>query len=237
MPISDMSLMLHLDEGQGWGSTPGTELEDSSHQGNKVEIAGTDSLTWAVLDEKHPWADDVMFGDSALIFNSGKKAYVKVDDKDVLNPTSITMEVWIKLKGNPDCDGNNNWRYIITKGWNQYHLILEENRQISASFYVNGVLRRLRSTTQIPLNEYTFIAATYDNETGVGRLIINERVEKEEHWPPGNIASTSNELRIGNDVSGCPNGGGIPDAAIDEVRIYNRALSSKEIIMHYQGLY
>jgi hypothetical protein len=77
-------------------------------------------------------------------------------------------------------------------------------------------------TAQLPLNVWTHLAATYDGTTL--RLYVNA-IQVGSRALPGSMAVSSGVLRIGgNSVWGEYFSG-----LIDEVRIYNRALTPAQI--------
>jgi hypothetical protein len=78
------------------------------------------------------------------------------------------------------------------------------------------------------LNDWTFVAGTYDGETTV--LYLNVNVVATKHFP-GTLATSTRSIAIGGET-GEHEGSGNPswfNGAIDEVRIYDRALTASEV--------
>jgi hypothetical protein len=91
---------------------------------------------------------------------------------------------------------------------------------------VNKVEYTVTSTVSIPLNEWTHVAATYDGSTAI--LYINGQINWIETGIPGTIRHNDKPVYIGaSQFSQAPFNG-----IIDEVLIYNEALSQAEV----QGL-
>ena len=131
----------------------------------------------------------------------------------------MTLEAWVyptTLSG---------WRTVILKeisGRLSYGLYAYDNAPRPAA-YINtgGSDLSALGTASIPLNTWTHLAATYDGATL--RLFVNGS-QVGSRAISGAIRASTNPLRIGgNDWEEYFSG------RIDEVRIYNRALSQAEI--------
>jgi hypothetical protein len=86
-----------------------------------------------------------------------------------------------------------------------------------------GALRAVTGTAVLPTNAWTHIAVTYD---GANMRFYVNGVQVRAVLRSGAIAATGGALHIGgNDVWG----GEFFKGLIDEVRVYNRALSAAEI--------
>lgn len=88
----------------------------------------------------------------------------------------------------------------------------------------------------ISTNRWTFVAVTYDQPSGLARLIVDDQVVKEENIGSLN-PNTSGPLYIGH----CPTttldvlGGRSFDGGMDEVQVFNRALSVAELNEIFQA--
>src|SRR5207302_9830012 len=78
-----------------------------------------------------------------------------------------------------------------------------------------------QSSSTLSLNTWTFLTATYDGETL--KVYVNGTLASSKAVS-GNIFSTTDPLRLGGDWSGEMFAG-----LIDNIRIYNRALSQAEV--------
>jgi len=170
---------------------------------------------------------------SALSFNG--KNFVTVPDNASLNPSFISVEAWV----NPASYGY--YRSFITKnyygsGWYppyfEYMLWLQDNTP-NPSFVVTvgGVSAFAVSADAIPMNQWSFLAGTY-NGTNL-KIYVNGILKGTASSPsPGTpIDSRPYPLYIG--VS--PNSNHYYYGKTDEVSIWNRALTSEEILKHYNS--
>ena len=256
MPISDLCVMFHFEDFSGEES--GTIIKDSSNHGNDGILMDADHNNYD-LDSPPIFGMErkAIIDDGALVFD-GVDDYVDISESPAypgwLNPgKAITIDLWIKLLSDPDCDNNpatNNWRYILSKGSDAnmgkdgvYQLILEDDSTITAKFMIEGVERKIHSETYLDIGAKSHVAVTYENLTGKAQIFINGFLDARKTIVSGNISTNQENLRIGgwnfvDSDKDCPVGGaGVPHAVIDEVRIYNRALSSREIMFHWQAVY
>jgi len=165
------------------------------------------------------WTDAGKLG-GAIKF-TGPYNYVLVANNASLNPTrAITIAAWV----NPSWTGNNRILQKSTEGSdNQYRLLKEGGNNIrfhippAANFEVTG---------KIPPNgEWTHLAATYDGS--MIRVYFNSLVVGETAWS-GTMGTSDGPLFIGTKWSKAPAGDEF-NGMMDDVRIYNRALSQSEL--------
>ncbi len=191
----------------GFNEGSGSTTSDASGMSNTGTISGA------------TWTTSGRFG-NALSFN-GSSNRVNINDANSLDlTTGMTLEAWVyptSLSG---------WRSVILKeqsGGLTYALYAYDNAPQPAA-YINtgGSDLTVAGTASISLNAWTHLASTYDgasfklyvNGSQVGSKAIS-----------GAIKASTNPLTIGgNSVWGEYFSG-----RIDEVRIYNRALSQAEI--------
>jgi hypothetical protein len=185
----------------------GTSLADRSGTGNNGTIANG---TWSATG--HTGA--------ALSFN-GTNTLVSVADSNSLDlTTGMTLEAWV----NPSGLGTA-WRDVIFKeqpGSFAYTLYANQNttRPIG-QVHIGGEINAV-GTAALPLNAWSHIAATFDGSNlrlyANGSLVATTAIS-------GSIPVTTGVLRIGgNSVWGEYFNG-----LIDDVRIYNRALTQPQI--------
>lgn len=191
--------------------TSGTTAHDSAgNNDGYVSEFGTD------------WAQGHEGG--ALNF-AGQTGYVEVYDSPPLNPTqAVTFAAWIK----PSWTGNNR---ILQKGLNddQYRLLREG---ASFVFHLSGVSNgRLACSSFPPQGQWHHVAATYDGS--VMKLFYDAVLVRQQN-ATGEIDVTSDLLCIGAKYPGAP-WGDVFDGLMDEVRIYDYALSAEEIAALCEG--
>ncbi len=184
--------------------------------------------------DTHIWVNGT-YG-SALSFD-GVDDYVDFGNTPSLSTTSLTVMFWLNLSSDPDCDGNNNWRSLIRKGGTAgtpdgWDVVLEENRYLqfdigNGTSYEN---RLLSPSGIVPINQWVHLAFVYNKDTGDqiiyknGTLNVSRKVN-------GFMQLNSQPVQLshGANAVACPNEEGYINGAIDEVRIWSRALNSTEI--------
>ncbi len=191
----------------GFDEGSGASVSDRSGRGNDGVISGA---TWSTAGR---------FG-KALSFN-GTSSWVTVNDSASLDLTNgMTLQAWVypttALTG---------WRTVMMKeqpGAIVYYLDANSDSSVPAMGVYAGADRGLYGNAQVPANTWTHLAATYDGTTQ--RLYVNG-VQVASRAQPGSITVSSSPLRIGgNSVWG-----EYFQGYIDEVRIYNRPLTTGEI--------
>jgi hypothetical protein len=159
-------------------------------------------------------------GTGALQFSAASQQYITVANSSSLNSPvrSITIAAWVNAT---DWSGN---RRILQKGNsdNQYRLLAEGG---VLKFHLNGV-----DTLTAPLPPtatWVHVAATWEGST---MTIYTNGVTQTSAGAGGTLATTSDPLAIAR-----KNGSGVSgdyfNGRLDDVRIYNRALSGLEIAM------
>ena len=186
----------------------GDTAADSSGNGNDGTLNGPVE-----------WTTEGKIG-GAMAF-TGPYNYVLVQSSPSLNPTQeITIAAWI----NPSWTGNNRILQKSTEGSDtQYRLIKEGGNNIRVHF---PPIPRFEVTNNIPpQGEWTHLAATYD---GSSLKVYFDGVVVAETSASGDMATTDGPLFIGNKWSQAPAGDEF-NGIMDDVRIYNRALTQSEI--------
>jgi hypothetical protein len=159
----------------------------------------------------------------ALSFN-GTSNYVTVADANDLDlTTGMTLEAWVRPSA------------LTPSGWNTVVMKEETATTLAYSLYANDgnpwpsitvrvgtADREAIGTSAPPLNAWTHLAATYDGANL--RLYVNG-VQVGALAQTGNMVTSTRALRIGGNTVW----GEYFNGLIDDVRIYNRALSAAEI--------
>ena len=192
----------------GFNEGAGTAVADASGRGNAGAISGA------------AWTPAGRFG-SALSFD-GVNDLVTVPDSASLDVTSaMTMMAWV----NPSTFGGADWRTVLLKEQPNtlaYALYSNADNGRPAGFVRITTDREVRGTAALPLNTWSHLAATYGG--GTLRLYVNG-VQVATRAQTGNVATSAAPLRFGgNNVWGEWFAG-----RIDEVRVYDRALTAAQI--------
>lgn len=168
---------------------------------------------------------------SALSFD-GVDDWVTVLDGAAGTPldltTGMTLSAWVNPVNMPG------WNTLIMKERGvedfSYALYAQDGADLSGGARVpsgnvraNGGHRSLRGVTELPVGAWTHVATTYDGETQ--RLFING-LEVASRPQTGVIEEGNQPLRVGGNASFT---GEFFQGLVDEVRIYNRALTGTEI--------
>ncbi|HTL35021.1 MAG TPA: LamG-like jellyroll fold domain-containing protein [Kofleriaceae bacterium] len=164
-----------------------------------------------------PAANNGVIG-KALVATNG---WLDVANDASLSPVNgITLEMTINPTQDPDCDGQNNFRWLLRKG-EAYSLVLEETRGVRARVRVaGGAIRELYSGTQVPLNAWTKVTAEYDAPSGKMQIRFDDNVVAEQTFAPAQLSGTTDVLTIGGigTSATCPVGGNFA-GVVDEVSI------------------
>jgi glucose/arabinose dehydrogenase len=192
----------------------GTGMTAADESGN----ANTGTLSGAT------WAASGKFG-KALSFDAAKRSnLVSVPDATSLHlTTGMTLEAWV----NPSTLGTNpqSWRTVVLKerAGGMAYALYANNRAArpDGQVYIAGE-QDVAGTAQLALNTWTHLATTYDGASL--RLYVNG-VQVAVKSQTGSIVASTGALKIGGNSLWGEWFGGL----IDEVRIYNRALSAAEL--------
>jgi hypothetical protein len=199
----------------GFDEGSGDTVEDLSGQGHDGVISNAE------------WTTAGRFG-GALSFN-GEDSWVTVADAPDLHlAVGMTLEAWVRPT---TIDG---FESVVLK---------ERGHSLSYALYAHDPDRRpfapsgainvgsgpdisANGTSQVQLGLWTHLAATYD---GAALRIYVNGVLAGSQAAEGEIENTDDALRFGGNVVG-----EFFSGLIDEIRIYNRALTAHEIAMDSQ---
>ena len=152
------------------------------------------------------------------MFN-GTNAQVTVPNAASLQlTTGMTLEAWVFPTTAPT-----GWRAVVDKNVDGYYLMASTdngNRPGVGATWTNGN-KNIFGTSVLPVNTWTHLASTYDGSTI--RLFVNGVQVASRRRPAA--SRPRQRLQIGGD----PYTAEYFQGLIDEVRVYNRALSAAEI--------
>ncbi len=172
------------------------------------------------------------FGNSEMAYGfDGINDWININNSNSLNPPSqITISAWVKTMGYNSSDAS----MIINKGWDQgpghYDLLLFSSNKKSR--FVIGSNLFVESNNNINLNQWVFITATIDNFTM--KIYVNGLLENTIFQTNNNSFGTNSDpLYIGkHDYNNAPY---FFNGSIDDIAIYNRALTPQEIAAMYSS--
>ena len=149
-----------------------------------------------------------------------------VNDAPALDlTTGMTLEAWVY----PTANGGATWRNVLIKeraGGEVYNLYANTDTNVPTIYAVRAAQPAVpldaRGTSQLPLNTWTHLAATYDGTTL--RIFVNG-VQVGTRAVSGALLTSTGALRLGGNSIW----GEYFQGRLDDIRIYNRALSAAEI--------
>ncbi len=199
--ISGLVAAYSFDEGTG---TTVTDLSGNNNNGTLV------NATWTTSGKFN----------KALSFN-GTNARVAVPDSASLRlTTGMTLEAWVRPS-----TVNSAWRDVIYKGGNDNYLLegtTEHNGVPGGGATLGSADTITFATSPLTVNTWAHLALTYDGAT-LKFYVNGVQVSSTAHT--GNILTSSTQLQIGGDTFWGQYFAGL----IDEVRIYNVALTAAQV--------
>jgi hypothetical protein len=204
----------------GFSEGSGAMVSDLTGNGNNGDVSGA------------TWTSAGRYG-QALSFD-GVSNWITVPESPSLDlTTGMTIEAWV----NPA--SITGWQSILYKerpdpanagmAWALYS---SDSNAPPAIYGVvagasgNGLWTHATGTTNLPLNTWSHVAASYDGSAL--RLYVNGTLVRTLSLP-GSLMTTAGPLRIGGNAPSVPFGGQFFNGSIDEIRIYNRSLSQADI--------
>ena len=202
----------HVDEGSGTTVTDSSGNDNTGTLYNGSVSCANPPTVGAGCPE---WVDGKL--GKGVNFD-GIDDYLSIENSNILNPTHITVLAWIK----PNAFNS----VILSKNYTEYELRTDATGFVQ--FYVNNTY--VNSSISLTTGNWHFLVGRYD---GSMIKIFIDGVEKGSISYSLGIPSNLLNLLIANR----PGGNSYFNGTIDEVRIYNRALSPEEIkALYYDGL-
>ena len=204
----------HMDEGSG------SAVDDFSSNTNDGTI--TNAL-WAGADGGKWYTGTAGFSTGDSLNFDGAGDYVKVTDSSSLDVTALTIALWFKA------DSAASTQYLAAKwlptGNNRaYSLFLNSTSVVFETSFDGSAYNTLTSTSTISASTWYHLAATFSGTTKI--IYINGTADNSA-GSIGSLKNSSANLTLGtvNDVTLAD----YYDGIIDEVSIYDRALSANEV--------
>ena len=165
---------------------------------------------------------------SAYTFNSN---YIEIKNTPSLNPTKgISIAAWIKLNEYVD-----NQNFVSKANINKeephvsYSLKMGDpgiNTKVQFSVALNNLRHNVFSKQAIPLNEWVFLVGVYDGASL--HIYINGKLDNSTK-ASGLISTFNTNVNMGRWSGDIANNPQYLQGSLDDVRMYNRALTQKEI--------
>jgi flagellin-like protein len=203
-----------FDEGSG------SIAYDSSGNGNDGTLLDG-NLSNADGNTPPRWTNGTFGG--ALKFD-GLDDYVVIPNSSVFNLDTFTIEAWVrvdKYAGNID---------ILLKGWNILRFFINNQHKFGVVVQMDGTGGQFYHPTLINEGQWYHLAAVV--QSGKQAVYVNGAESIQGTYTYTSLLkNAANPLIISAYNSPTPTS--FSNATIDEVRIYNRALSADEIWNHY----
>ncbi|WAK00552.1 LamG-like jellyroll fold domain-containing protein [Methylobacter sp. YRD-M1] len=189
----------------GFEEASGNTVADASGKGNHGTIRE------AVRIAKGRYGQALQF--------DGVNDWVTVKDSPSLDlSTSMTLEAWVY----PQSQTGEKALIMKEQSGGAVYGLLNANANVPAAGIYDGQYHVLSGSNPLPANQWTHLVVTYDGQ--YGRLYMNG-VEVAKGAEKSLIQPSNGELRIGGNSTW----GAYFKGLIDEVRIYNRALTAAEV--------
>ena len=191
-----------FDEGSG------TTANDQSSNGNDGTLIN--NPTWAIG-----------INNGALQFD-GIDDYVNCGNDPSLNVTeAVTIAAWVKLNSVPPA-----FSVLIAGKYGAYWLEWRDTKVLSLSMYINGTYNGSGPTLDLADGDWHHIALTYD---GTNKKGYYDKEEVFSEAASGTIDVSGNNFLVGEGHPASNSYNGCPDGLIDDVQVYDRALTQEEI--------
>jgi len=166
------------------------------------------------------WTAGVL--DGALDFD-GDGDYVDCGNNATINGLSdaITVSAWVSIRS-----VSTTWMSIVMKGETAWRLGVNGDTTGVHWAFTGGDRgwQAANSVTELPLDEWHHIAGTYDRSVGATNYV--DGVAEAVNPDPDGVATNEMPLLLGENPEAL---GRFYDGLLDDVRIYDRALSAAEI--------
>jgi len=214
MEFSQLGLVGHWKFNEGTGSV----AKDSSPEGNDGTIHGA---SWTNDEQRR-----------MCLYFDGSDDYVNCGNNDSLNiPKNFSWSAWFYVR---DITGDHIQCIIskvyISNALYNYLGILDSDRTLHFRLWNNSFIEIGNARTSINPGQWYHAVGVYDSDAV--KLYVN-----------GELKHSNTNSGFGDDIGGLTSPVHIGslehydrfyfNGVIDEVRIYNRALSAEEILAHY----
>ena len=159
------------------------------------------------------------------LYFDGIDDFVDCGNKNILNITDeITLSAWVKIQ-----HYKNYYNAIVAKSWNAYAMYVSNTKQLTFEGEINSNWTEIKSNSTLERNKWYNVIITYasNDNNGTMKLYINGVIDKEVNSLGGKLNTNNKNIKIGDRDQYWFKG------IIDDVRIYNRALTAEEISRMY----
>ena len=201
--INDGRLVAHwkMDDGSG------NIITDSEENGLDASLRNTGESVWI----------PGVFGDA--IFLNGSNQDAVIESAGALGTlSSITITAYLKISSDVG------WAWIATHGDNYGFYITDEGK-VRFYFYDGSDWPGVNGNANVGDNQWHHVAATFNQSSGMISIYIDGNLDKSEQVSGSISYNIGSQFTIGSMM-----GGRFLKGSIDDLRIYDEALSQEEII-------
>ncbi|MBI2176296.1 phage tail protein [Candidatus Woesearchaeota archaeon] len=214
----------------------------------------SDMVSWWTLDDSagSPTANDLTGSNDGTVQGvtlgvngkvdtagdfDGSNDYIEVPhnaDFDVVN--ELTIDTWVKFDSFPTTNAPH---FIVLKGTSLalgnggYVLFVDQSAKVSFWIRNPAGITMITSASSLAQNTWHHVAVTLDLNNHVARLYIDGQLDKSQSVPYNTVLNAVAPLSIGRNP--CCGGDNYLDGTMDELEIFNRALTSYEIWTVYNA--
>lgn len=171
---------------------------------------------------------------------SADNARIEIDPRDKMEKIhhrDYSFAAWVKPAGRPSGEQPDiNWGVVIKEGWHIGLLINQEGLPMMTHYLHGNEAVTALSDRPLPLDRWSLLVGSVDRSNGTVRLFVNGVREAETRFAQMSMASGAQDrrpLRIGLAKPGTGDWSCRFKGAIDEVRIYERALDATDAAALY----
>jgi hypothetical protein len=159
----------------------------------------------------------------------GINDYILVNNNSSLNLTNLTVSAWVKPI-------TNNYspimfRYFNITSYNGWHLYYSGTKFAASGRETSAAYLNITSTNNYAINNWYNLTWTKSGNTW--SLYINGVLDNSLNLGVGNVIFTNNNLTIGSEYT--TGSAGFSNINIGNVNIYNRPLSTSEILQNFNA--
>lgn len=225
LPLPDPIAWYHLEE-SSWSGSAG-EVKDVS--GNNLHGRALNGALTATSTPALP-AIDQMGTCGYGYFNHDNNQYIEVPDNNLLDfSNEFTASAWVYPTSQPSGSGLHS---IFSKDTN-FEVHLNSTRKVFWWWQEsNGSTRTLTSSNALPLNTWSFITLRYNSQNSQATIFINGEVAASSSSnQTRSLRTNANPFQIGQDQNYA---GRAFDGAIDEVQLFDSALTNQQVTQLYR---
>jgi hypothetical protein len=185
--------------------------EDVTGNGNDATIGGTKRCAQGIM------------GNKAFVFDGVSNYLVAQDSQDFDAGSSVSYTFWVKPRGSGGAMFSKN---VFAQ--EKQSLLMETSGLLTLILY--PCVDPMLSTGAVPLNDWTFVAITFDGTTA--RIYFNAELDARQKGTSCNVSHSNGLFFLGRTADGGP----YFDGLMDDFRLYQTALTAKQVSAIYEEI-